>query len=579
MIARLFIAVLICLFMPAMAPEKAFAQSDTDRAFETLYTYEWRIRQGDIAEGEQTSIPSHLPDVSEAAQKAAFGRLVDTQKKLHELDYSALSSENQVNYQVYDYQLTALINAHKFKEYQKPLNSDSAFWSDLSFIVDRPFLSEADYINYLSWLSDIPRYFTQQTDNMKAGLKRGFTPPKVTLLGRERSIALEAEQPDAEASFYYKPFINMPDTIPADRQAALREQARKVIATKVRPAYQAFYGFFTKTYAPKAQVSLAAYDLPDGQAYYASKIYEYTTLDLSADEIHEMGLREVAKIRGQMLGVMQEVGFEGPFDAFLTFLRTDPQFYPKTPEQLLYKAAWVSKKFDAVAAKYFNLLPRARFAIEPVPASIAPYYTAGRGGPGIYLVNTYNLPARPLYSLPALTLHESAPGHAFQMSLSAENQTLPAFRSQSYISAYGEGWALYCEKLGVEMGIYETPYERFGMLSYQMWRAARLVVDTGIHTKGWTREQAVQFMRDNTALSEHEINTEIDRYISWPGQALSYYVGMMEIEKLRARSEEKLGSRFDIRVFHDTVLATGSVPLKVLDDRIDRYIEEVGKGL
>jgi uncharacterized protein (DUF885 family) len=330
--------------------------------------------------------------------------------------------------------------------------------------------------------------------------------------------------------------------------------------------------FFSQTYVPKAQTRLGAIHYPDGAAYYQSKIYEFTTLDLSADEIHQVGLSEVAKIHDQMRDVMKAVGFKGTFAEFLTFLRRDPQFYATTPEGLLYKAAWVSKRFDGVAAKYFKTLPRARFAIEPVPDTIAPYYTAGRGGPGIYLVNTYNLPARPLYSLTALTLHESAPGHAFQLSLSAENNDLPAFRAQSYISAYGEGWALYCEKLGVEMGLYDTPYERFGMLSYQMWRAARLVVDTGIHTKGWTRAQAVDYMRDNTALSEHEINTEIDRYISWPGQALSYYMGEIEILKLRQKAETALGPRFDLRDFHEVILSTGSVPLKVLDEKVEAYI-------
>lgn len=569
-------ALLICFSVLAICGAgSAHAQSQGDQTFEALYQKEWAHRQGQDGITEDTvseAVPAHLPDVSEKAQGAKLSYWLETQAQLHQIDPKGLSADNQINYQVYDYQLTTLINAQKFKEYQKPLNSDSTFWSGLTYITDQTFRTEQDYLNYLSWLGDVPTFFEQNIDNMRAGLSRGFTPPQVTLKGREVSLTSEAEQSDATKSHFYEPFLKMPDSISPARQNELRTQGASVISKKVRPAYQNLYSFFTKTYVPGAQKKLGAVNYPDGEAYYHSKVYEFTTLDMSADDIHQVGLNEVAKIHAEMLEVMKEVGFEGTFPEFLTFLRTDPQFYATTPEGLLYKAAWIAKRFDGVAAKYFKTLPRARFAIIPVPADIAPFYTAGRGGPGVYLVNTYNLPARPLYSLPALTLHESAPGHAFQMSLSAESNSLPAFRAQTYISAYGEGWALYCEKLGVEMGMYETPYERFGMLSYQMWRASRLVVDTGIHTKGWTREQAVQYMLDNTALSEHEINTEIDRYISWPGQALSYYMGELEILKLRKKAETELGAKFDIRDFHEAILSTGSVPLNVLDQKIDDYI-------
>jgi uncharacterized protein (DUF885 family) len=278
-----------------------------------------------------------------------------------------------------------------------------------------------------------------------------------------------------------------------------------------------------------------------------------------------------------MLDVMKQVKFDGDLPAFLHFLRTDPQFYAKTPEELLMRAAYIAKRFDGKVSDYFGYLPRKRFAIIPVPPEQAPYYTSGRGGPGVYLVNTYNLPSRALYSLPALTLHESAPGHAFQMPIALELKGRPEFR-KAYISAYGEGWALYTERLGVEMGMYETPYEIFGMLSYQAWRASRLVVDTGLHAKGWTREQAQAYLRDNTALSNHEVETEVDRYISWPGQALSYYLGEMAIIEARQRAEKALGAKFDIRHFHDTVLNLGSVPLPVLQARIDAFIADGGKS-
>jgi uncharacterized protein (DUF885 family) len=294
--------------------------------------------------------------------------------------------------------------------------------------------------------------------------------------------------------------------------------------------------------------------------------------------IHELGVKEVARLHEAMLAAMREAGFSGDFRAFQSFLRTDARFYARTPEELLMRAAWIAKRFDGKAAQFFGYLPRARFAIKPVPEDLAPFYTAGRGGVGVYLLNTYDLPSRPLYNLTALTLHESAPGHAFQIPIAMEQKGQPEFRRHSYISAYGEGWALYCEKLGEEMGMYETPYDRFGMLGYQIWRAARLVVDTGVHAEGWTRAQALDYLREYTALPEREIGTEVDRYIAWPGQALSYYLGERTILEGRARAEQALGERFNIRAFHDAVLELGSVPLPVLTARIERFIAAGGKG-
>ena len=301
-------------------------------------------------------------------------------------------------------------------------------------------------------------------------------------------------------------------------------------------------------------------------------------LDLTAEQIHAIGLKEVARIRGEMQKVIDQVGFKGSFDEFLHFLRTDPQFYVTTPQALLERAAWIAKRVDGEVGKVIGTLPRGRFTIIPVPDDIAPFWTAGRGGMGTYWLNTYNLPSRPLYNLPALTLHESDPGHALQGAIAAEQKNLPEFRRNAYISAYGEGWALYCEKLGVEMGIYETPYEDFGRLTYEMWRAARLVIDTGVHSKGWTREQALAYLRDHTALSEHEVTTEVDRYISWPGQALSYKLGEIAIVRLRAQAEKELGDKFDIKGFHDTLLKQGSVPLPVLEQQIQAYIAERKKA-
>ena len=548
-----------------------------DDAFTAIYAKEWQWRQS-LSGDNDSSISAHLPDVSPAAQQVQLAYWQQIETKLNAVDVARLSPANRDNYAVYKAQIDAFVAALTFREYEKPVNSDSAFWSDLTYPAPQAFHGEADYRNYLSQLREIPRYFGQQMANMKAGEARGFTAPKVTLEGRDASVAAIAGSAAPQDTAFYRPFKAMPATIPAGVQAQLRAEAAKAIATQVIPAYRDLLDYLRTDYIPHAQPALGASAYPDGAAYYQSKIREFTTLDLTPEQIHKIGVDHVALIHSQMLDVMHEAKFDGDLPAFLKYLRSDPQFYAKTPQDLLDRAAWTAKTFDGKASQWFGRLPRARFGIVPVPADIAPYYTSGRGGPDGYLVNTYDLPSRPLFQLTALTLHESAPGHALQMSLAAENKTLPEYRRDGYISAYGEGWALYCEYLGQEMGMYDTPYDRFGYLSYQMWRAARLVVDTGIHSMGWTREQARQYLRDNTALSEHEIDTEVDRYISWPGQALSYYLGEMAIRDARTKAEKALGPKFNIRAFHDSVLETGSVPLPVLTAHIDAFIAGGGVG-
>lgn len=565
----------------ALAPlvlAAAPAPNAADATFTRLWKTEWAWRESErIADDDPKGVSPHLPDVSAAAhaRRAAYWRGVMAQ--LDRIDARALTPDEATNYQVYHAQIAGFLDDERFREWEKPLNGDSAFWGDLQFAARGQFANgEKDYRAYLSQLADVPRYLDQQTANLRAGLARGFTPPAVVMTGRDAPVAAVAEAKGPEATVYYEPFAKMPAAI-ADR-AAIQAAARKVIAEGVIPAHQRLLAFLRTTYFPGMRKELGASSYPDGAAYYRSRIRAFTTLDLSPDQVHAIGLAEVAKIRAEMERAKADAGFKGDLPAFLRFLRTDPQFYAKTPDELLKEAAWEAKRFDGMASKWFGRLPRARFAIRPVPADIAPFYTAGRGGPGGYLVNTYDLPSRPLFQLPALTLHESAPGHAFQIPLANENEGLPVFRRQSYISAYGEGWALYCERLGDEMGFYQTPYERFGMLSYQMWRAVRLVVDTGVHAKRWTREQALAFLRDNTALSEREVTTEVDRYIGWPGQALSYYLGELAIQRARAKAEKALGARFDIRAFHDTVLSLGSVPLPVLEARIDRFVAEGGQS-
>ena len=574
-----------CLLLPIAAPAATPPESNSDdKTFEALYKAEWnwRIQQApnwdEDSDNSGRAPSTTLADVSPAAQAKRLAYLDGVLKQLDGIDAGKLSATNQVNFAVYRPQIQHLAAELRFRDYEMPFNADSSFWSDLGFMARADLRDAAAYRAYAARLRDVPRHFDQQTANMRAGLARGFSVPRAVLDGRDGSIAAVAklgvaELKDVEASNFYDPYRKMPPTIPAAEQETLRAEGRAAIRDAVVPAFAKLLVFFRGEYIPKSRTTLAAEAMPDGTAWYREQIRKYTTLDLSADEIHAIGLKEVAAIRAEMDGIIKDVKFEGDFPAFLAFLRSDPRFYAKTPQELLDRAAWISKRVDGQIGKLVGTLPRGRFTIVPVPPDIAPFWTAGRGGADTYWVNTYNLPSRPLYNLAALTLHESSPGHALQGSLVREQGDVPDFR-KDYISAYGEGWGLYSEWLGKEMGIYETPYEDFGRLTYAMWRACRLVIDTGVHHKGWTREQALAYLRDNTALSEHEVTTEVDRYISWPGQALSYKLGELTIMRLRREAETALGTKFDVRAFHDAVLAQGSVPLPVLESQIRAYIAE-----
>jgi len=576
-------ALLLLMSVAALAagctrPAPQAPTAAADEQFRAIYEAEWRWRKEQLPGEDDVNEPvaDHLPKVDPATQQARRAYWEETLRKVNALERARLSQAAQVNYDIYRAQLQVLIDAQRFRDFEMPANSDSSFWTDLGYTARRPFRTLVDYQNWIAQMRDIPRYFAEQMAEMRAGEKRGFTPPRVTLEGRDASITAVTNA-TPEASLFYTPFREMPGIAP-DKQAALRAAALSTIRDAVQPAYVKLLAFMRNEYLPGARTTLAAQALPDGKEYYRAKIREYTTLDMDPAAIHELGVAEVARLHAAMIEQMRATGFSGDFPAFLHLLRTDPRFYAKTPQELLMRAAWIAKVFDGKAATYFGYLPRARFTIKPVPDDLAPFYTAGRGGLGVYLLNTYDLPSRPLYNLTALTLHESAPGHAFQIPIAMEHKGQPDFRRFSYISAYGEGWALYCERLGDEMGMYETPYDRFGMLGYQIWRAVRLVVDTGVHAQDWTRAQALDYMREYTALPEHEIGTEVDRYIAWPAQALSYYLGERAILAGRARAEQALGERFNIRAFHDAVLELGSVPLPVLSARIERFIAEGGKG-
>ena len=560
----------------------AFAPSDADKRFQALYEKEWKWRQEQTGQADEDADTSgdkrRLPDVGAEAQQARLKVWEQVLKDLDGIDAKALSPDNRINLAIYRPQVENLADEVRLGAYEMPFNSDSSFWSNLSFMARRPMKTANDYRAYAARLRDVPRYFDQHIANMRSGLKRGFTVPRAVLDGRDVSIAAVADLKDPEQSTFYAPYKKMPAGIPTAEQEALRKEVREAISQQVVPAFGTLLTFFRSEYVPQARTTLAAEAMPGGKAFYAQQIREYTTLDLSAEQIHQIGLKEVARIQAEMREVIKQTGFKGTFAEFLTFLRTDPQFYAKTPQQLLDRAAWISKRVDGEVGKVIGTLPRGRFTIVEVPADIAPFWTAGRGGLGTYWLNTYDLPSRPLYNLPALTLHESSPGHSLQAALAQEQGEQPAFRRENYISAYGEGWALYTEKLGKEMGIYETPYEDFGRLTYEMWRATRLVIDTGVHHKGWTRDQALAYLRDHTALSEHEVTTEVDRYISWPAQALSYKLGEIAIVRLRGEAEQALGPAFDVKAFHDAVLKQGSVTLPVLESQIRAFIAESKAG-
>ena len=455
-----------------------------------------------------------------------------------------------------------------------PITSEYGFHSSLLNVRYRfDFTESSDFEQYLDVLEQIPLYMAQQIDYMRRGIALGKTQPRVVLEGFEQSIATIIKD-DPTQSAFYAPFQSIADE-------ALQARARQVILTSVNPAFQAFYDFMVEEYKPNAKISIAAKDWPNGAAYYQNRVRYYTTLDMSAEAIHEIGLQEVARIRAQMQEVLDDLNYTGSINEFIAFLRSDPQFYAANSKALIEAAMVMSKRMDALLPQLFEHLPRTPYGVAPVPDDIAPKYTTGRyisprndKQPGYYWVNTYALDKRPLYALPALTLHEAVPGHHLQISLANEMEDLPKVRRSTYISAFGEGWGLYSEYLGVEVGFYQTPYEEFGRLSYEMWRACRLVVDTGMHMLGWTRQQALDYMLKNTALSAHNVRTEIDRYISWPGQALAYKLGEILIKEWRAKAEDALGTDFDVRRFHTAVLKNGSVPLHKLEQQLEQFITD-----
>jgi uncharacterized protein (DUF885 family) len=573
--------VLGVLLLGATAPPAAAAEPDPALAALIQEAWELRLREDPLF---ATSAGDHryndrLPSVAPADRERRAALTHGLLEKLRRLDRARLAAPDRINYDMLVRALDHELQEHAFGVHRIPINADSGFHTGFGDLPGRvPLASVKDYENYAARLRAFAPHVQQQIDNMREGLRTGFTQPQVVLEGYDATIRAHVVD-DPEQSVFFAPFRSFPAAVPEAERTRLREAGRAAAGQAVS-GYRAFLDFFAKEYVPGARATVGASEMPGGREYYAHAVKNYTTLELTPEEVHQIGLKEVERIRAEMEGVIRQVGFQGDFAAFLQFLRTDPRFRPRAAEELLKEASFIAKRMDGKLPSLFKTLPRLPYGVEPVPEALAPKYTAGRyvnaplGGTraGAYWVNTYALESRTLYTLEALTLHEAVPGHHLQIALQQELTGLPAFRRFAGVTAFVEGWALYAERLGLESGFYQDPYRNFGRLTYEMWRACRLVVDTGLHAKGWTRDQALDFLARNTALSLHEVRTETDRYISWPGQALAYKMGELRIRALRQEAEEALGARFDLRGFHDAVLANGAVPLPVLEEQVRAWV-------
>lgn len=574
----LFCAVLS--FSAAVSADEHRADSRLDALMAEYWNYLLEEDPLQATRAGVTEFNDRLPSVTPDSRARRLARERRFLARSRDIKRQSLSDAGRVNAELFEWVLEDSIGAYELDLARIPFNTFSGFFMDALTAHNGVRMSSvADYEDYLERLAEIPRYFDESIANMERGVETGFVLPQIVIDGVLPTLQAQVKASPAESSLY-EPFEDMSPNVPDGERERLRTAARRVISAAVMPAFAEVARYLQHDYA--ASQTLGAEELPGGAEYYAFQIRRYTTIeDIGASEIHEIGLAEVARIKSEMLAVIDELEFDGGFREFGKFLRTDPQFYAETAEDLLQETAYTAKRIDYLMPGFFGKLPRQSYGVVPVPDEIAPNYTTGAyyGAPpggdrgGAFWINTFALDQRPLYELPALTLHEAVPGHHHQNALAQEMENVPEFRKDLYFSAFGEGWALYAEKLGVEMGIYRTGYEHFGRLSYEMWRACRLVIDTGVHARGWTREQAMNFLRENTSLSEGNIRAEVDRYISWPGQALAYKLGELKVWELRRKSEQLLGDSFDLREFHDVVLANGALPMAMLEAGIERYID------
>ncbi|TVZ57938.1 uncharacterized protein (DUF885 family) [Flavobacteriaceae bacterium MAR_2010_105] len=504
-------------------------------------------------------------------------------EELEQVSEEGLSETEKISRALLLFVLQDKIDENTYKTYLNTITNESAFHLNLSRMGNRTLNTKEQVDDYLRQLDKLPKRIDYNLDLLRASAKEGLAQPRVVFNNYDDTYNKHIVS-DVTTSEFYKPFLNLPDSFSPTLKDSIIQIAKVSVQKNAVDQYKKIKRFFIEEYFPNTRKGLGISTVPNGEAFYQNRINYFTTSNqYTADDIHQIGLNEVARIKAEMQTIIDDLGFKGSFADFLEFLRTDEQFYPKTAKELLMFARDIAKRIDAELPKFFKTLPRKPYGVIPVPADLAPNYTGGRYSgsnsdttAGFYWVNTYNLPSRTLYTIPALTAHEAVPGHHLQISLNNElPETIPSFRRRLYLSAYGEGWGLYSEYLADEMNIYTTPYEKFGQLTYEMWRACRLVVDTGVHAKGWTRQQMLDYMAKNTALSIHEVTTETDRYISWPGQALSYKIGEIKIRELRKKAEAALGEKFDIREFHEVILAEGTVTLSIMEQRVNNYIENV----
>ena len=547
--------------------------------------WEWALR-------EDPTFASHLGDLRyndrwpDASLRAFARRHEHRQSVLKQLDaieVKLLSADDKLNYRLFRRQYEIDVEEFPFHWHLVPVNHRDGIQDAGSFADALRFATAKDYTDWLARLDAFPAYMDETIELMRAGIQEKMLLPKVVM---ERVSAQIRRQivDDPEKSLFYKPFRSFPDdpNLSQAGRAKLAAAARQAINEKIVPAYRKFAEFFDNEYFPACPDKIGAGLLPHGQELYAFRARQFTTTKLTPQEIHDIGLTEVRRIRAEMEQIVREVGYPGTFPQFLEFLRTDPQFYFKDANELLAAYLILCKKIDPQLPKLFRKLPRIPYGVEAIPEHIAPdtttaYYrqpSADGSRAGTYFVNLYRPEVRPKYEMEALSLHEAVPGHHLQIALATELEGLPTFRRFTAFTAYVEGWALYAERLGSDLGLYRDPYSKFGQLTYEMWRAVRLVVDTGMHSMGWTRQQAIDFFAANTAKTEHDIANEIDRYISWPGQALAYKIGELKIRELRQRAEKRFGEQFDIREFHDVVLRQGAVPLDVLEEIVNAWIAE-----
>jgi len=510
----------------------------------------------------------------------------DFAKKLKEelvkISEEGLSESEKISKELLLFVLQDKIDSNRYKTYLNTITNESAFHLNLSRMGNAKLKNKDDVKTYFKRLKNLKIRVDYNLDILRTAISEGMTQPREVFNNYEETYDKHIVS-NITTSDFYKPFIDLPESFSKELKDSIITAAKISVQTNAVNQYKKIKSFFEDEYFPNTRKELGVSSIKNGSEFYQNRINFFTTsTQYTADDIHEIGLKEVVRIKAEMLTIIDDLGFKGSFSEFINFLRTDQQFYPKSANELLMYARDIAKRIDAELPRFFKTLPRKPYGVVPVPTAIAPNYTAGRYSrsnssttSGSYWVNTYNLHSRTLYMMPALTAHEAVPGHHLQISLNSElPETIPSFRRDLYLSAYGEGWGLYSEFLVDEMNIYTTPYEKFGKLTYEMWRACRLVVDTGVHSKGWTRQQMIDYMSKNTALSIHEVNTEIDRYISWPGQAISYKIGEIKIRELRKKSEKKLGDKFNIRDFHEVILGEGTVTLSIMEKRVNRYIEK-----